>query len=31
MLGALPAGGTQQEFSSLLRYSVTAGIKVALP
>ena len=29
-LAALPMGSAQQEFSSLLRYSATAGIKVAL-
>lgn len=31
VLGVLPVGNAQQEFSSLMRYSVTAGIKIALP
>jgi hypothetical protein len=31
LLGLLPSGSARQEFSSLFRYSVTAGIKVALP
>ncbi|MFA6922283.1 MAG: hypothetical protein WC216_10605 [Gallionella sp.] len=31
LLGVLPAGSAQQEFSGLFRYSVSAGLKVALP
>ena len=31
LLGVLPVGNVQQEFSSLLRQSVTAGLKLALP
>ncbi|MBI5919495.1 MAG: hypothetical protein HY849_09020 [Nitrosomonadales bacterium] len=31
VLGVLPLGGNRQEFSSLSRWSATAGLKVALP
>lgn len=31
LLGVLPIGSARQEFSSLFRYSVTAGLKVPLP
>ena len=28
---AVPQGGSKQEFSSLINYSVTLGLKIALP
>ena len=30
-LAAVPQGGSKQEFSSLINYSVTLGLKIALP
>ena len=30
-LGTLPIGNSRQEFSSLFRRSITAGLKLALP
>ena len=31
MLGALPQGGAEQEFSALIKGSLTVGLKFALP